>query len=283
MIGLDPVYLESVVKNAIAEDVGSGDITTALTIPNDLTARGVVTAKESGIIAGQELAWVVFHEFFTQTMYEPVIRDGKHVKAGTVIGNVSGKTRTILTGERVALNFLQRMSGIATLTAKYVEQVKHTKARIVDTRKTTPGLRRLEKYAITCGGGYNHRFGLDDGILIKDNHIAAAGGITAAIEAAKDNAPHTLKIEVEVVDIEGLEEAIRAGADIVMLDNMPLDEMRKSVSIADGKVLIEASGGVNLKSVKEIAETGVDIISVGALTHSAPALDINLEIVGDIA
>ncbi|MEN6357089.1 MAG: carboxylating nicotinate-nucleotide diphosphorylase [Armatimonadota bacterium] len=283
MIGLDPVYLESVVKNAIAEDVGSGDITTALTIPNDLTAHGVITAKESGIIAGQELAWVVFHEFFTQTMYEPVIRDGKHVKAGTVIGDVSGKARTILTGERVALNFLQRMSGIATLTAKYVDQVKHTKARIVDTRKTTPGLRRLEKYAITCGGGYNHRFGLDDGILIKDNHIAAAGGITAAIEAAKDNAPHTLKIEVEVVDIKGLEEAIRAGADIVMLDNMPLDEMRKAVSIADGKVLLEASGGVSLKSVNEIAETGVDIISVGALTHSAPALDINLEIVGDIA
>ncbi|MCE5323743.1 carboxylating nicotinate-nucleotide diphosphorylase [bacterium] len=282
MIGLDPVYLESVVKSAIAEDVGSGDITTLLTIPNDMTARGVITAKESGIIAGQELAWVVFHEFFTQTMYEPLIRDGKHVKAGTVIGNVSGKARTILTGERVALNFLQRMSGIATLTAKYVDQVKHTKARIVDTRKTTPGLRRLEKYAVTCGGGYNHRFGLDDGILIKDNHIAAAGGITAAIEAAKDSAPHTLKIEVEVTNINGLEEAIKAGADIVMLDNMPLDQMRRAVTFTDGKVLLEASGGVSLKSVKEIAETGVDLISVGALTHSAPAMDINLEIVGDI-
>lgn len=283
MIGLDPVYLESVVKTAIAEDTGSGDITTLLTIPNDLTARAVIRAKESGIIAGQELAWVVFHEFFTQTMYEPLVRDGSHVTAGTVIGNVSGKARTILTGERVALNFLQRMSGIATLTAKYVEQVKHTKARIVDTRKTTPGLRRLEKYAVTCGGGYNHRFGLDDGILIKDNHIAAAGGITAAIETAKDRAPHTLKIEIEVTNIDGLEEAIGAGADVVMLDNMPLDQMRKAVSIADGRVLLEASGGVSLKSVKEIAETGVDIISIGALTHSAPALDISLEIVGEIA
>lgn len=278
MIGLDAIYLESVVKAALTEDIGSGDITTLLTIPHDLTAEGTLIAKESGVIAGQELAWVVFRDFFTQTAYEPLVRDGSHVKSGKAIGKVSGKARTILSGERVALNFLQRLSGIATTTAKYVEQVKHTKARIVDTRKTTPGLRRLEKYAVTCGGGYNHRFGLDDGVLIKDNHIAAAGGITPAVEAAKVQAPHTLKIEIEVNDLTQLQEAIKAGADIVMLDNMTIEDMRRAVSIADGKVLLEASGGVNLKSVKEIAETGVGIISVGALTHSAQALDISLDI-----
>lgn len=278
MIGLDAIYLESVVKAALAEDIGSGDITTLLTIPNDLTVEGTLIAKESGVIAGQELAWVVFREFFTQTAYEPLVRDGSHVRSGKAIGKVSGKARTILSGERVALNFLQRLSGIATLTAKYVEQVKHTKAKIVDTRKTTPGLRRLEKYAVTCGGGYNHRFGLDDGVLIKDNHIAAAGGITPAIEAAKIQAPHTLKIEIEVDNLDQLKEAIAVGADIVLLDNMSIEDMRRAVSVADGKVLLEASGGVSLKSVKEIAETGVDIISVGALTHSAPALDISLDI-----
>ncbi|MHB9035214.1 MAG: carboxylating nicotinate-nucleotide diphosphorylase [Armatimonadota bacterium] len=280
MIGLDPMYVESVVKVALAEDLGSGDITTLLTVPADATAQATITAKESGVIAGQRMAWVVFQEFFSNTLYEPIVADGTRVEPGDVIGSISGRASTILSGERVALNFLQQMSGIATLTAKYVEKVKHTKARIVDTRKTTPGLRRLEKYSVCVGGGYNHRFGLDDGILIKDNHIAASGGITAAITAAKKRAPHTLKIEIEVSNLDQLKEAIDAGADIIMLDNMTLDVMRQAVEIANGSVLLEASGGVNLDTVKDIAETGVDIVSVGALTHSAPALDISLNIGG---
>ncbi|MCE5313683.1 MAG: carboxylating nicotinate-nucleotide diphosphorylase [Armatimonadota bacterium] len=276
-MGLDAMYIESVVKAALLEDIGSGDITTLLTVPCDATAHATITAKESGVLAGQKLTGAVFQQF-SGAVYEPAIPDGSRVEPGDLIGSVSGGARSILTGERTALNFLQQMSGVATLTAKYVDQVKHTKARIVDTRKTTPGLRRLEKYAVCVGGGYNHRFGLDDGILIKDNHIAASGGITAAIKAAKDRAPHTLKIEVEVTNIEQLDEAIRAGADIVMLDNMTLDEMRRAVIKAEGRVPLEASGGVNLDTVRQIAETGVDIISVGALTHSAPALDISLNI-----
>jgi len=290
MTGLDPLYLRPIIQDALAEDIGSGDITTLLTIPEDATAVAEFVAKQSGIIAGMDVLAEVFTgapdlEFWRDvdsaivTEFEPLSRDGYRVSAGDVLARVDGLARSILTGERVALNFLQRMSGIATLTAEYVGRVSHTNARIVDTRKTTPGLRRLEKYAVTVGGGFNHRFGLSDGILIKDNHIAAAGGITAAVDSAKAQAPHTLKIEVEVADLDMLREAIAAGADIVMLDNMDIETMRRAVETADSRVLLEASGGVNLDTVSAIAETGVDLISVGALTHSAPALDISLNFV----
>ncbi len=289
MIALDPQYVRSVVRAALAEDMGSGDITTLLTVPPGTAATAEFVAKQPGVIAGLALIEEVYlggHLEFCQSIdlehvtcwHERPLTDGDHVDAGTVLATVEGQAQTLLTGERVALNFLQRMSGVATLTARYVSLVSHTRARIVDTRKTTPGLRRLEKYAVTVGGGFNHRFGLSDGILIKDNHIAVAGGVRKAIEAAKARAPHTLKIEVEVVDLDMLAEAIDAGADAVLLDNMPLDMMREAVRMAGGKVTLEASGGVNESTVAAIAETGVDLISVGALTHSAPAMDISLDI-----
>ncbi len=279
MTWLDSIYLESVVKAALTEDIGSGDITTLLTIPEDARSDGLLVAKQDGKIAGQDVALSVFNALHSPVEYKVIVPDGARVSAGESIATVSGSTRGILTGERVALNLLQRMSGIATLTARYVELVSHTKAQIVDTRKTTPGLRRLEKYAVNVGGGRNHRFGLSDGILIKDNHIAGAGGIVSAVHAARSRAPHTLRIEVEVTNLEELADAIKAKADVIMLDNMPLEMMRRAVEIADGKALIEASGGINESTVKEIAETGVDLISVGALTHSPHALDISLRIV----
>lgn len=279
MTGLDPIYIDRIVRMALEEDIGSGDITTLLTVPEDAYSRAAVIAKQRGIIAGQQLAWQVFDSLDNVTEYAALIEDGSPVAPGDVIAEVTGSAHTILAGERVALNFLQRLSGIATLTSEYAILVSHTNARIVDTRKTTPGLRRLEKYAVTVGGGCNHRFGLSDGVLIKDNHIAAAGSIKAAVGAAKSRAPQGLKIEVEVGDLDQLREAIDAGADIVLLDNMPLEMMREAVSIANGAVLLEASGRVNKDNVVAMAETGVDIISIGALTHSAPALDISLDFV----
>lgn len=279
MTGLDPIYVDRIVKMALEEDIGSGDITTLITVPEDNYCRAVVIAKQRGIIAGQQLAWQVFASLDNVSEYGALVDDGSPVAPGDVIAEMTSPAHTILAGERVALNFLQRLSGIATLTSEYAILVSHTNARIVDTRKTTPGLRRLEKYAVTMGGGCNHRFGLSDGILIKDNHIAAAGGIKAAVGAAKSGAPHGLKIEVEVSTLDELRQAIDVGADIVLLDDMPLEMMREAVSIANGAVLLEASGRVNKENVVAIAETGVDIISIGALTHSAPALDISLDFV----
>ena len=206
------------------------------------------------------------------------VTDGSRVVAGMAIGEAIGDAQGILTGERVALNFLQRLSGIATLTAEFVVAVKGTNARIVDTRKTTPGLRALEKYAVLCGGGFNHRMGLFDAVMIKDNHIAAAGGITNAVTMARESIPHTMTITVECESLEQVEEALNAGADILLLDNMQQDTLRSAVNMACGKAILEASGGITLDNVREIAETGVQIISVGALTHSAPALDISLEL-----
>ena len=280
MTALDAIYVDSIVRSALSEDVGSGDITTLLTIPDSVEATATITAKEDGVIAGLDMARATFSAVDPSVKVLPIVRDGAQVKAGDEIVSISGKTRAILTGERVALNFLQRMSGIATLTAKYVSLVSHTKARIVDTRKTTPGLRRLEKYAVTVGGGFNHRFGLSDGILIKDNHIAAAGGVRAAVALAKKHAPHTLQIEVEVTRLSQLEEAIESGADIVLLDNMDLGLLYQAVQLADDRITLEASGGINESTVAEIAETGVHIISVGALTHSPRALDLSLNIDG---
>ncbi len=283
MNNLDPIYIDQIVQMALSEDIGSGDITTLLTVPENAETSAEIIAKQPGIIAGLDFVQAIFKSSILESPSAEVrtivlltIKDGDRVNAGDCIAKISGQPRTILTGERCALNILQRMSGIATLTSEYVNLVSNTKARILDTRKTTPGLRRLEKYAVTVGGGHNHRFGLSDGILIKDNHIAAAGSIAAAIDAVRNGAPATMKIEVEVTNLVQLNEAIAARADIIMLDNMSVEEMRKAVEIVNGRALIEASGGVNKDTVKAIAETGVDIISVGALTHSAPSLDISL-------
>ena len=278
MIALSPIYVDSIVKAALAEDIGSGDITTALTIPRESDATGVIVAKEQGVICGLDVVRAAFKALDPEITVEEVAGDGSRIAAGDTIATLSGKTRGILTGERVALNFLQRMSGTATTTARYVESVSHTKARIVDTRKTTPGLRVLEKYAVRVGGGFNHRFGLSDGILIKDNHVAAASGIAGAVSAARKQAPHTLRIEVEVGSLNQLEAAVEAGADAVLLDNMACDVVREAVELVAGTVILEASGGITEDNVVEIAETGVDFISVGALTHSARALDISLDL-----
>lgn len=277
MIALDSAYIGRLVEAAMEEDLGSGDITSLITIPEDQESTAVIVSKASGVFAGAQVAeWA----FITSIDYDhAAMTDGTKVSPGDIILRLYGKTREILESERVGLNFLQHMSGIATLTSKYVQLVSHTKAKIIDTRKTTPGLRRLEKYAVTVGGGFNHRFNLSDGILIKDNHIAAAGGVTAAVTAAKKNAAHLLKVECEVTNLDELNEAIAAGADAVLLDNMPLDMLKQAVELVAGRVITEASGGVNEQTVAAIAETGVDLISVGALTHSAPALDISLEFV----
>ena len=271
-------YIEDLVENALSEDVGGGDITTRLTVPHDSRSIATLTAKEAGIVAGMDVVHIVFEKVNAKIKCLSFVPDGNYVKAGDTIAAYEGSTRALLVGERVALNFLQHMCGIATVAYRYTKLVEGTKARVIDTRKTTPGLRILEKYAIRVGGAANHRFGLDDGILIKDNHIEAAGGITEAINAARAGAPHTLRIEVEVVDLDGLREAIDAGAEAVMLDNMNCDTMREAVKIADGRVILEASGGITEDNVAEVAATGVDLISSGALTHSVKALDISLNI-----
>lgn len=277
MIALNKTYIDKIVQDALNEDIGSGDITTIITVPADATATANFVAKATGIVAGIDIAKAAFASLDPTVVFDARLKDISTFNSGDIIATVSGNARAILSAERVALNFLQRTCGIATLSSKYVSLVAHTKARIVDTRKTTPGLRLIEKYAVTIGGGSNHRFNLSDGILIKDNHIAAAGGVAAAVSAAKKYAPHTLKIEVEVTTINQLDEAITAGADAVLLDNMTLDMLKQAVEAASGRVITEASGGVNEATVSAIADTGVDLISVGALTHSAPALDISLQ------
>lgn len=279
---LDNGDLLSSIGQFIAEDVGRGDITTAATVPPDVRGLGRFLAKEYLVICGLNVAEAVFvHLDGEVSEIETTFNDGDEVEEGTVIGLMKGYADVLLTGERVALNLLQRLSGIATLTRQYVRAIEGTKASIVDTRKTTPGLRLLEKYAVTVGGGKNHRMGLDDGILIKDNHIALAGGVTEAVLAAKRKAGHLHKIEVEVTNWAQLREAIEAGADIVMLDNQTPEEAAKLVEMArnlNPSVLIEASGGMDLDRVRSYAEAGVDLISVGRLTHSARAVDISFKI-----
>lgn len=265
---------------ALAEDLGGGDVTSSVTVPVAMQAQGTLLAKAPGVISGLDAAREVFHRVDPAVTFTPLVADGDRVEAMTPIARVEGPARSLLAGERVALNFLQRLSGIATLTAQYVDAVRGTSARIVDTRKTTPGLRSLEKGAVRHGGGHNHRFGLTDGVLIKDNHLAAVGGadrVRRAVCLARQGAPHTLRIEVEVTTLEELAEALAAGADVVMLDNMDVPAMRQAVAMTAGRALLEASGGVTLQTIGEIAATGVDLISVGALTHSAPALDISLD------
>jgi nicotinate-nucleotide pyrophosphorylase (carboxylating) len=270
---------QRLVDLALAEDIGAGDITSLATVPAAATAEGTMLVKQPGAISGLTVASYVFERVDPASSFRPRCKDGAKLDAGDVLADLSGPARSLLAGERVALNLLQRLSGVATLTAQYVDAISGTNATIVDTRKTTPGLRVLEKAAVRHGGGRNHRFGLSDGVLIKDNHLAAIGGpdrVTQAVREARRQAPHTTKIEVEVTTLDEVEEATAAGADIIMLDNMSVATMAEAVRMVAGRALLEASGGVRLETVRAIAETGVDLISVGALTHSAPALDISL-------
>lgn len=268
--------LDDIIQNALREDIHTGDLTTQAVVPEPRAATARLVAKESLTVAGMAVAARVFGLLDAGIVFEPCCHDGQVLEKGAVLARISGDASQLLQGERVSLNLLQRMSGIATLTSSYVQSVHGTRARIVDTRKTTPGLRVLEKYAVRVGGGINHRTGLYDGILIKENHIAAAGGISEAIRRARAYIPHTLKIEIETETVEQVQEALAAGADIIMLDNMDCETMRHCVGLINGRALVEASGGVNLDTVRAIAETGVDIISIGALTHSPRAMDISM-------
>ena len=277
---LSPLEIEAAVTRALEEDLGrAGDITSIATIPEDLEGRATVVVRQAGVIAGLPLVAAAFRRLAPEIAVAPHARDGEPVQRGGNLMTISGNARAILGAERVALNFIGHLSGIATATAAFVARIAHTKARIVCTRKTTPGLRALEKYAVRCGGGYNHRFGLDDAILIKDNHIAVAGGIKAVLERAKQAAGHLVKIEIEVDSLEQLKEVLDVGlADVVLIDNFDLQSMRKAVAMVSGRLVIEASGGITLDAIRTIAETGVDAVSVGALTHSVRALDIALEV-----
>ena len=275
----DPATLRCVrtlIEMALAEDIGTGDITTTTTIPAGTMTHAVLVAKAEGILAGLPVVAEVLFAVDPTLIIHRLLADGALLSPGERLAQITGPARSLLTAERTALNFLQRMSGIASITARYVAAVAGTPARIVDTRKTAPGHRVLDKYAVRVGTGHNHRFNLADGVLIKDNHIAALGGVAEAVRAAREGAPHTLKIEVEVTDREMVLHALEAGADIILLDNMPLEEMRACVQMIAGRALTEASGNVSLENVRAIAECGVDLISVGALTHSVQALDISL-------
>lgn len=277
------ILIEDMVRAALKEDLGHGhDITSQSVIPSNANARAVFNAREEGVLAGLILALSTFSHVDPDFDFEILAQDGDVLNAGDEIAIVTGPAAALLTAERVALNFMIHMSGIATLTRRYVLAVQGTHAKITDTRKTLPFLRTAQKYAVRAGGGYNHRFGLDDCILIKDNHIAIAGGIDAVLDRARDNVSHTVKIEIEVDTLAQLEEVLKhGGADIVMLDNFMHDDLKTAVKMIDGKIITEASGGVNLHTVRPIAETGVDYISVGALTHSASAMDIGLDIETD--
>jgi nicotinate-nucleotide pyrophosphorylase (carboxylating) len=268
--------VDKIIENALQEDIHTGDITTMAVVPHARNIKARMVAKEQFVLAGIEVAARVFHILDPAISFLPRYEDGATVNSGDVLAEMNGDAANLLQGERVALNLLQRMCGIATLTARFSASVCGTKAKVVDTRKTTPGLRILEKYAVRVGGGNNHRTGLYDGVLIKENHIAAAGGIAVAVERAKATVSHTLKIEVETETLQQVAEAIAAGADIIMLDNMDLSTMRQAVALIDGRALVEASGGVSLATVAAIAATGVDLISVGALTHGARAMDISM-------
>ncbi len=277
---LSPLEIEAAVTRALEEDLGrAGDITSIATVPEDTQGRAVLAARKSGVIAGLALVDAAFRKLAPGIGIVPHACDGMAIQAGTKLMTISGNARAILGAERVGLNYLGHLSGIATATATFVERIAHTKARVVCTRKTTPGLRALEKYAVRCGGGFNHRFGLDDAILIKDNHVAVAGGIKAVLMRAQQVAGHLVKIEIEVDSLDQLHEVLDVGiADVVMIDNFDLESMRKAVAMVAGRLVIEASGGITLESAAAIAETGVDYLSSGALTHSVQNLDVGLDI-----
>jgi nicotinate-nucleotide pyrophosphorylase (carboxylating) len=277
---LSPLAIDQAVQRALEEDLGrAGDITSMATIPEATHAHAVMIARQAGVIAGLPLAVAVFRKLSPDLSIEAHVRDGNVVAAGVRVLTISGPARAVLSGERTALNFVGRLSGVATLTADYVRHTAGTKMRICCTRKTTPGLRALEKYAVRCGGGFNHRFGLDDAILIKDNHIAVAGGVKPVLQRARAHVGHLVKIEIEVDTLAQLREVLATGlADVVMLDNMNIAELTEAVKLASGRVVLEASGGVTQDSIAKIASTGVDYASAGALTHSAPNFDVALDI-----
>jgi len=268
--------VERVVLAALAEDIGAGDVTTEATVAADAVGTAELLVKEAGVVCGLRVAETAFRALDPEIRFEALASDGDHVGPPAVVARMSGSERAILTAERVALNFLGRLSGIATLTRRYVDAVEGTSAAVLDTRKTTPGLRALEKDAVAAGGGRNHRFGLDDAALIKDNHLRAAGSIAAAVALVR--AGTDLSVEVECETLGQVAEALDAGVDAILLDNMPLEELRAAVALVDGRARLEASGGVTLETIRAIAETGVDEISVGALTHSAHSLDVSLEL-----
>lgn len=269
--------LDSFLLSALQEDIGTGDITTECCVPETQQSRAVFRCKQAGVVCGLDVAKRVFALLDDSVVFTATVAEGTAVQVGDIVATISGPSRSILSGERVALNLMQHMSGVATQTARLVEQVRGTNAVIVDTRKTTPGMRVLEKYAVRMGGGINHRFNLADGVLIKDNHIVAAGGIANAVSNARKIVPHTLKIEVETTNFAEIQEALEAGADIIMLDNMSCADMAEAVKRIAGRAKVEASGNMGSRNVREVAETGVDLISVGALTHSVEALDISLQ------
>ena len=277
-LSLPRELVEAAVASALTEDLGlAGDITSEATIPVGTRAAGVLAARKAGVVAGVQLVEAAFKAVDGDTHVDVLIADGGKLKAGDVIARVAGDARALLAAERVALNFLGHLSGIATLTRAYVDKVAGTRARIIDTRKTTPGLRAFEKHAVRAGGGLNHRFGLYDAILIKDNHIAAAGGIAKAMAGIRDRAGQMVKIEVEVTTLAELDQALAEGPEALLLDNMPIPMLKAAIDKVAGRAVTEASGGVTLDTVRQIAETGVDLISVGALTHSAPSLDVGLD------
>jgi len=273
---MNSFILDPILRRALEEDIGTGDVTTLATIEPGTQASAELVAKEDFVLSGIDVAKRVFQLLSAETAFEKLITDGQSVKRGDVLAWIKGDAAVLLQGERVALNLLQRMCGVATLTSAFVREVEGTRAVVVDTRKTTPGLRVLEKYSVRMGGGGNHRMALYDAVLIKENHVAAAGGITAAVSRAKQRVPHTQKIEVEVRNQEEVAEALAADADILLLDNMTLDELTAAVELVGDQAITEASGGVNLETVRDIAETGVRLISVGALTHSYRAVDISM-------
>jgi nicotinate-nucleotide pyrophosphorylase (carboxylating) len=277
---LSPFVIQEAVKRALDEDLGrAGDITSSATLPEGIQAKAKLVARKAGTIAGLPCAARAFRTLAPNIKFEAKARDGDSVKANTALATIEGPAIAILSGERVALNFLGHLSGIATLTAAYAARIAHTKAKITDTRKTTPGLRALEKYAVRCGGGVNHRFGLDDAVLIKDNHIAVAGGVGKALDAARSAVGHLVKVEIEVDTLDQLKQVLANGkADVVLLDNMDVKTLRDAVALCKDKIVTEASGGVTAETVAAIAETGVNVISSGALTHSAPSLDVALDI-----
>ncbi len=270
--------IKRIIEHALAEDLGSGDVTSDALFEPGRVCSGRIVAKEGFLLAGIDVAREVFETFNPCIIFRAMKKDGDRVSQGDALAELTGDAADLLKAERTALNFLQRLSGIATLTNEYVEKIRGSKTKIVDTRKTAPGLRVLEKYAVRIGGARNHRMGLYDGILIKDNHIAACGGIRGAISRARDNAPHTLKIEVEVSKLDQVREALDGGADIIMLDNMDLETTREAVRLIAGRALVEASGNMTLDRIADVAFTGVDLISVGAITHSATSVDISMKI-----
>jgi len=277
--GLNSDYFKKIVAIALKEDLGEeGDITSRSILAEEIKARAEIVSGSKGLVAGIPLAQEVFRQVDSGLVFEKLVEEGERIEIGTVIAKVEGSTKSILAAERTALNFLQHLSGIATLTARYVEEVRGFPVRIMDTRKTHPGLRPLEKYAVSLGGGLNHRFGLYDAVLIKDNHIKSVGGVREAVERARANLSPGTQIEVEVEDREELAEALELGVEVIMLDNWTPQEMGEMVKLVAGRAKLEASGGVNLGNVREIARSGVDFISVGELTHSAPALDFKLEL-----